>query len=123
MMTVARMIAPLKEKGYELSATGEIKVGENPAVGVRVAAKGQKDITLYFDKKTNLLAKIDHTAIDAMSGNEVPEERIVLAYEKNADGVPVPKKVAVKRDGKTYLEADVLESKQLEKIDDSEFVK
>jgi len=70
-----------------------------------------------------LLAKIDHTAIDAMSGNEVPEERIVLAYEKNADGVPVPKKVAVKRDGKTYLEADVLESKQLEKIDDSEFAK
>lgn len=123
LMTVARMIAPLKEKGYELSAAGEIKVGDNPAVGVRVAMKGEKDVTMYFDKKTGLIAKIEHTAIDGMSGNEVPEERIVLAYEKNADGIPVPKKVAVKRDGKNYLEADVLESKQLEKLDDSEFSK
>lgn len=123
MMKVARLIAPLKEKGYELSAAGEIKVGENPAVGVRVAAKGQKDVTLYFDKKTGLLAKLEHQTVDAMSGNEIAEERIVLEYEKNAAGIPMPKKVVVKRDGKNYLEADVVEIKQLEKLDDSEFAK
>jgi len=123
LMKVSRMLAPFKEKGYELSAAGEIKVGENPAVGVRVSAKGEKDITMYFDKKTGLLAKVDHQAIDAMSGNEVPEERIVLEYEKNAAGIPIPKNVVVKRDGKNYLEAEVLETKQLEKLDDSEFAK
>ena len=29
------------------------------AVGVRVASKGQKDVSLYFNKETGLLAKVE----------------------------------------------------------------
>ncbi|HEX3150820.1 MAG TPA: hypothetical protein VHR66_22270 [Gemmataceae bacterium] len=123
MMKVARMTALVKEKGYELSLTGEIKVGDKPAVGIRVSSKGQKDITLYFDKETGLLAKLEHRAAEAGTGNEVTEERIVVEYKKNDAGIPLPKKLVIKHDGKDFLVADVVEAKMLEKLDDSFFSK
>ena len=58
-----------------------------------------------------------------MTGNEMTEERIVQEYQKSPEGLPAPKKLVVKRDGKDYLTAEVLEFKFLEKLDDSEFTK
>jgi hypothetical protein len=123
MLKVGRLAALTTEKGFELSIIGEDKVEGKEVVGVRVSSKGQKDISLYFDKKTNLLAKLEHRSADPTSGNEINEERIIAEYMKNKDGVPVPKKVIVKHDGKQFLEAEVLEASFLEKLDDSEFKK
>lgn len=123
VMKVARLSALLKEKGFELTSAGEAKVNDSPAAGVRVAMKDQKDVTLYFDKKTNLLAKIEFRTTDPMTGAELTEERIVQEYQKSPEGLPAPKKLVVKRDGKDYLTAEVLEFKYLEKLDDSEFMK
>lgn len=122
MMTVSRMVPLLKDKSYELSIFGEAKVEDKPAIGIVVASKGKKDITLFFDKKTHLLAKIEHRTVEAGTGNEIGEERIILEY-KNKDGIPFPKKVLVKHDGKTFLEAECLESTMLEAIDEAEFKK
>jgi len=113
----------LKDKKYEVTLFGEAKVEEKPAVGVRVSAKGQKDITLFFDTKTGLLAKIEHRTVEAGTGAEVNEERIILEYGKDKDGIPIPKKVLVKHDGKTFIEAESTEFAYVEKIDDSEFKK
>lgn len=122
MMTASRMVPLLKDKSYELSIFGEAKVEDKPAIGIRVASKGKKDITLFFDKKTNLLAKIEHRTVEAGTGNEIGEERIILEY-KIKDGIPFPKKVLVKHDGKTFLEAESVESTLLESIDEAEFKK
>jgi len=122
MMTMARLVPLLKDKTYELSVFGEAKVEEKPAIGIRVTSKSKKEITFYFDKKTNLLAKLEHRTVDAGTGAEISEERIVLEY-KVKDGIPMPKKVLVKHDGKTFIEAEVVEFTYLEKIDDSEFKK
>jgi hypothetical protein len=122
VMEVARLVT-LKDKAYELSTIGEDKVDGKKVVGVRVSKKGQKDVSVYFDKETGLIAKVEFRTTDQMTGNEVTEERIPSDYAKNKDGVPVPKKVVVKRDGKTFLEAEVLEVKYFEKLDDSEFKK
>jgi hypothetical protein len=122
MLKVARLVPLIKEKGFELSAMGEVTVEGKPALGVRVAAKDQKDISLYFDKKTDLLVKMEHRTIDQMSGNEITEERIITEYGKT-DGVPTAKKVVVNHDGKKFMEVEILETKRLEKIDDSEFAK
>jgi len=92
------------------------------AVGVRVASKGRKDISLYFNKETGLLAKVEHRTIDPMNGNEITEERIITEYTKT-DGVPTPKKVTVNHDGNKYMEVEILETKRLEKLEDSEFAK
>ncbi len=122
MMTVSRMVPLLKDKSYELSVFGEAKVEDKPAIGIRVVSKGKKDITLFFDKKTSLLAKIEHRTVEAGTGNEIGEERIILEY-KIKDGIPFPKKVLVKHDGKTFLEAESVESTLLEAIDEAEFKK
>ena len=123
VLSVARLVPLLKDKKYELSIIGEDKVGGKEVVGVRIATKGQKDVSLYFDKKTHLLAKMTFRSADPMTGNEIDEERIVTEYQKTKDGIQIPKKVALKRDGKDFLEAEVLEMQFLEKIDEGEFKK
>jgi len=122
VMDVGRLVT-LKDKAYELSLIGEDKVEGKKVIGIRVAKKGQKDVSLYFDKETGLIAKLEYRGAEPGTDNEVNEERIIKEYEKNKDGIPVAKKVVVKHDGKTFLEAEVLEVKHFEKLDDSEFKK
>ena len=50
-------------------------------------------------------------------------KRIITGYAKNADGVPVPKGIVVKKDGKKFVDAEITEMKLLEKLDESEFKK
>src|SRR3569623_1405897 len=114
----------MRDKAVELSPLGELKVEGEPAVGVRVSTKGQKDLNLYFNKKTGRLAKVERRGTEAATGNEVTEERIILEYRApNKLGIPLPKRVVVKKDGKKFMEAEVVESEQLEKVEDSEFQK
>jgi len=121
MIQVGQLTA-LKGKGFELSLVGEDKVNDRAVVGVRVAKKGHKDINLYFDKKTWLLAKIEHRTYDFTTQQEVKEERIINEY-KDVDGRPMPKKVEVKRDDKKLLEAEITDITFVDKFDDSEFAK
>ncbi len=119
LLTASKLV-PLRGKGYELSIVGEAKVNDKPAIGIRIAKEGQRNVTFYFDKKTSLIAKMEHRTIDPMSEQEITEERIITEYQK-IDGVPQPKKVLINRDGKKFLEAEVVEMKSYEKLDDSEF--
>jgi hypothetical protein len=123
ILRVAHLTPLVKEKGYELSIIGEDKVEGKKVVGVRVTKKDHKDISLFFDKETSLLVKMEYQTVDSMNGKEITEERIVKEYMKNKDGIQVPKKMLVKQDGKTFLESETVEAKYLEKIDDSEFKK
>ncbi len=111
-----------KDKGLTFSLLGQAKVNDKPAVGIKVSKKGQKDIDFYFDKTTGLIAKIERRAFDSQSGMEVAEERIITEY-KDADGRKVAKKVEIRRDGMPLLEAEVLELKFVDRIDDGEFAK
>ncbi len=104
----------------KFAALGEIQVKGKPALGVRVSREGKKDISLYFDKATGLMAKAEMRKRDIMSGQEVTEERFVLEYQNLADR-KVAKKVEVQRDGKPLLEAEVVDVQVVEKLDDSEF--
>lgn len=118
-MHVGRLVG-LKHKDFELSGVGEIQVNGKAAQGVRVAKKGQTDINIYFDKQTSLPLKLETRTRDFMSGQEVTEERILTEYQM-LDGVPVPSKIEIIRDGKHFMDAEVVEARFLEKIDDSEF--
>jgi hypothetical protein len=113
-------LAPLKNKEYTVSLVGEDKVGTIPVQVIRVSRKNYRDVNLSFDKKTNLLLKTESRAKDE-NGTEMNEERFYSDY--NEKGLRQPKKMVVKRDGKTYLEADILELKVDEKFDDSSFDK
>ncbi len=123
LLTIGRLAPLIEDKAFELSLVGEEKVDGKATIGVRVTHKGHKDVNLYFDKITHLLAKLEHRTNEPMTGNEITEERIVLEYKKNADGIPLPKHVALKHDGKPYVEVEVIEIEYLEKLDDSVFKK
>jgi hypothetical protein len=120
-MQITRM-AMLKDKKAEFSPLGESKVNDKPAVGVKVSAKGHKDVNMFFDKETGLLAKVERRTLDAMSGEDVAEERIITEYQ-DIDGLKVAKKVIINREGKKFMEVELLEHKPQEKIDASEFGK
>jgi hypothetical protein len=109
-----------KEKGIKLSLLGEVQVNGKPALGVKLSKDAKKEMDMYFDKKTGLLAKTERRTKDLMSGQEVTEERIVTEYQ-DVKGQQVAKKVIVNRDGKKLMEAEVLETRFLEKLDDAEF--
>ncbi|HEV3256354.1 MAG TPA: hypothetical protein VG013_05685 [Gemmataceae bacterium] len=121
-LTRVSRLTTLKDKSFKLSPLGEVKVNDRPAVGIKVSSKGHKDISLYFDKKTGLVAKTERRTLDAMTKAEVTEERIVTEYQ-DVDGSKVAKNVIVNHDGKKFLEAEVTEVKFVDKIDDSEFDK
>jgi hypothetical protein len=120
-MQIMRM-AMLNDKKVEFSPLGESMVNDKPAIGVKVSAKGHKDVNLFFDKETGLVVKVERQALDPMSGKEVPEERIITEYQ-DSDGLKVAKKLLVNRDGKKFMEVELLEHKPQEKLDASEFGK
>src|SRR5207249_7818801 len=91
-------LAFVSDKSFELSALGEIKVENKPALGIKVASKGHKDINLFFDKESGLMVKVEKQSRDIASGKDVLEERIITEYQ-DIDGLKVAKKVIVKLDG------------------------
>jgi hypothetical protein len=109
LMKIATLV-PLRNKPYELSVIGEEKVEGKTAVGIKVTAKGQKDVDLFFDKESGLMVKMNRRGVDPMAGNEFAEERIITEYTK-MNNIPVPKKMLLKRDGNKYIEIEVLEVK------------
>jgi hypothetical protein len=121
ILAIGQLVS-LKDKKYELSLIGEDKVEGKKVVGIRVSAKDQTDVSVYFDKETGLLAKFEYRGADP-TGKEVNVERIVTEYGKSKSGLPQPKKMVVKHDGKPFIEAEVVELTALEKLDDSVFKK
>jgi hypothetical protein len=115
-------LAPLKDDRFTLSTTGEIKVDNRPALGVKVKSKDRRDVDLYFDKETGLLVKTEHRARDAATGQEVTEEYFPSEY-KEVEGTKQAMKFTVKRDGKLFLEGEITDVQLSEKLDASLFEK
>jgi hypothetical protein len=115
-------LAPLKDKMIELTALGEAQVNGRPAVGVKVSLKGHRDINLYFDKGSGLLAKIERRVVDVTAKQEFNEEQVITEYQET-EGIKTVKKAIINRDGKKFVELEVTEVKFLDKIDESEFAK
>jgi hypothetical protein len=121
MWNLDRMI-PLKDPACKLAALGQVTVNNRPAVGIRISSEGHKDVSFYFDKQTGLLAKVVHPTTDAITGKEVTEERILLEYQE-VDGVKTAKREEVYHDGKKFMEAEVLQYRLVDNIDEKELQK
>ncbi len=118
----ARNLLPLlKDKAYTLAPLGEIQVNGRPAVGVKVSAKGQTDLDLYFDKTTMLLVKSARWSLTP-AGKEVSLEILYSDY-KDSDGVKQPMTHRLLHDGKKFIDMEVTEVRLVDKIADEEFAK
>jgi hypothetical protein len=75
-------LAILKDKSYELTAAGEEQVNGKPATAIKVKAKGQPEVTLYFDKASGLLVKTAHRQLDPSSRQEILQESFYSDYRE-----------------------------------------
>jgi hypothetical protein len=114
-------LVPLKAKAYTLTSLGEVRIDQRPAAGVRVSSKGHRDVSLYFDKETGLLVKTESRVKDE-GGGEVTEETFLGGYQ-DVQRTKQATTLTVKRDGASYLEAELSEIKLAEKLDDTVFAK
>jgi hypothetical protein len=116
-------LVPLKGEGFKLSPLGDSKVGDAAAVGVKVAHAGHRDVKLFFDKKSGLLLKIESTVkAQEQGGKEVTQEAVYRDYT-DVDGVKVPQKMTIKRDGERYVEAENSDVKFPARVPAKEFEK
>jgi hypothetical protein len=113
----------LKEKEFKLSPLGESKVGDKEAVGVKIAHKDHRDVSLYFDKKSGLLLKRENQIKDFQEGGAEKMQESIYDDYKDIDGIQHPMKLLIKRDGKNYVDAEVSDVKVLDKLDDKTFDK
>jgi hypothetical protein len=116
-----RLLPLLEDKSYQLAVLDERKVNDRPAVGVRVTGRGRKEMRLYFDKELGLLVRAEFP-LDDGKGKEVRQHFFFGDY-KDIGGCRRYTKVKAYRDGKQVMEAELLDAKTFDKIDDSEFAK
>src|SRR5262249_4693897 len=107
---IARLY-PLKNSECKLTSLGETKVGDRTAIGIKVEHKAHRPVSLYFDKQSGLLIKFERKAKDFMGGQEGQEYTQESVYDnfKEVNGLKMPHKVTINRDGKKFVEEDVTE--------------
>jgi hypothetical protein len=85
-------------------------------------AKGVQGVRLYLDKKTGLLVKTSHRAIDPGTGDrkEVTIDTLFTEH-KDVQGVKVPMKQVTRVNGKELATMTVTEARMLEVVDPKTF--
>ncbi len=113
-------LMPLKEKGFKLEAAGEEKVGDKPAVILKVTAPDGKDFTtLFFDKESGLPVK-EVATMTSPAGRENSVESTFLDY-KDMGGIRKATRIEVKTNGEPSLVMEITEFKVLDKVDPETF--
>ena len=116
-------LLPVTQKEFKLSLFGEEKLDGRDVEGINVTREGRPNVTLFFDKQTHLLVKSTTVVKSPEQGNkEVAEVHLYKDY-KPIDGLQSPTKSLVTRDGKKFVESEVVEEVRHEKLDDSVFAK
>jgi hypothetical protein len=112
-------LMPLKDKGFKLEAAGEEKVGDKPAVILKVTVPDGQDFTLSFDKESGLPVK-EVATVTGPGGQEFTVETTFLDY-KDMDGIKKATKTEVKRNGELSAQMEITEFKVLDKVDPGTF--
>jgi hypothetical protein len=111
------------DKEIKLSPLGESKVGDTAVVGVKATKKGQRDVSLYFDKNNHFLIKAVYQAFDAITDAEVTQEKLFAAYKEFVPGLKSASKITVKNDGEVFVDVVITEIRPVERHEDSVFAK
>jgi hypothetical protein len=119
---VAHTLVPLKGKEFRLVPLGAKTIAGRAAVGVTVRHLDHRDLNLYFDKENGLLLATTTRHKDLQSGQEYSQETHFSNY-KEFDGLRLPTKTTIFRDGKPFGEAEVSDLKVRDKVDQGQFGK
>jgi hypothetical protein len=116
-----KLVPLLTDPSFTLHPLGRFSLNGRTVVGLRVAGKTQRDLTMYFDEKTALLVKTGHL-IDGPAGKDVRQEAFYGEY-REMGGHRRPCQVVVYRDGKKVMEAEIVEVRPVERIDPEEMAR
>jgi outer membrane lipoprotein-sorting protein len=119
LQLVPMTIVPLKGEGFKVESAGEEKVGDKPAVALKVTAPDGKDFKLWFDKESGLPVKLV-ARVMGFQGQESTQETTLSDYQES-DGIKRAGKVEVKRDGQPFVSQQVTTFKVLDKVDPKTF--
>jgi hypothetical protein len=121
LQVIPMTILPLLGDHFKTEAAGEEKVNGKPALGIKIKPPDGKEFTLYFDRETGLPAKQVAKVVDLM-GNEFTQEILYGGY-KDLAGIKKATKNETKRDGESFLDAELTDFKVLDKVDPKTFSK
>jgi hypothetical protein len=113
------LLYPLLGAKYTIAAGADATFDGKECATVVVKAKGLKDVTLAFDKKTGYLIAMQRRGVNPTQ--QPVDELTVFTDFKTIEGLVVPMKSKVSHDGKPFLEIAVTEYKPLAKVDDKLF--
>jgi hypothetical protein len=119
VMATPTTLVQLKGKDFKIQSGGEEKVGDKPAIALKVTGPDGKDFTLYFDKESGLPIR-QVAKVTGFMGDEFTQERLYSDY-KDFDGVKKATKVVAKRDGEKFVDEEITEFKIMEKIEADTF--
>jgi hypothetical protein len=116
-------LTPLIDGQFQLRTAREIVVNGRPAVGVRIASPGHRDVVLYFDREAGLLVKKE-TLIQDPHGKD-PEEMQETYYGayRLVDGVRIAFHIQVHRKGELSLDSRLTTVRLSPQLDDHTFAR
>jgi hypothetical protein len=117
-----RLLPLLEDKSYQLAVVEDVEVNGRPAAGVRITGRGRREMRLYFDKEYGLLVRAENR-LDGGKGKEEIRQHFFFGDYKDIGGCKRPTKMRAYRDSKQIMEAELLDAKTLEKVDETEFAK
>lgn len=120
LLNAARTLLPLQADGVELTALPVIKINKEPALGVKVASKGNAELKLWFDQKTGYLVKAERPGREA--GLAVIREYYFSDFKELA-GAKLPAKQVEHMNGRKVAEWSVTGCKTADGFPDSTFSK
>jgi hypothetical protein len=109
----------LKGEGFKVESDEEEKVDGKPATELKVTGPDGKDFEISFDKATGLPVKMTATVVD-FQGEEYKQETLFKNY-KEFDGIKRASKIETKRNGKKFVDYEIVEFKVLDKADKDAF--
>jgi hypothetical protein len=119
LQVIPATLVALQGKGFKLEAAGEEKVGDKPAVAIKVTPPDGKEFTLSFDKESGLPVKLVARVV-GFRGDEYTQETTFADY-KDFDGIKKATKIVSKRDGEKFRDEEISEFKVLDKVDPKTF--
>lgn len=108
-------LVPLLDKEFTLTPLGESRVGDKPAVGLKVVRTGRIDVKLFIDPERGVVLKREHA---------IPNAPLEVFYSdfKDVQGISRYHTVSYKLAGQPFMDLTLSGIKLHAKLEDSRFV-
>jgi hypothetical protein len=115
-------LVPLQTQSFTLVVEPQQRKEGVLCQAFTVKSKGHRDITLFFDKETNLPVLVQTTILEANVGQEMMQELYLREY-KDFAGLKYPTRWVVYQNGNKTQEFNIEDAQFPDKVDEQTFAK